>query len=254
MKGLLLLCFKKLAINKAFDLMAGDWRFLPPLFIGKIICWKPTRSGWPLQTNMPTTLVILAVIWLFAGNIADMNHSLLNTKVLHKVFWMMFNDLLMCILLEDEVEVEIMWIPSHVGLEGNEIVDKRAWHVALNGAVFDRPLPSVDFQGLARSVLLREWQGKWDAAETGRFTHSILPKVSLRPWFEGQREDRKFVSTVSRIMSIDILNKNTENINFSSTTLNHIFHLPISIIFLVENEKFHILSHTEKKYLKKFFF
>jgi hypothetical protein len=39
-------------------------------------------------------------------------------------------------------------------------VDERARHAALNdGAVFDRPLPPVDFQGLARSVLLREWQG-----------------------------------------------------------------------------------------------
>jgi hypothetical protein len=37
--------------------------------------------------------------------------------------------------------------------------------------------------------------------DTGRFAHSILPKLSLRPWFEGQREDRKFVSTVLRIMS-----------------------------------------------------
>jgi hypothetical protein len=104
-------------------------------------------------------------------------------------------------LLEDGVEVEPMWIPSHVGLEGNEIVEERARHVALNGTVFDRPLPPVDFQGLARSVLLREWQVKLDAADTGRFAHSILtPKVSVRPWFEGQREDRKFVSTVSRIM------------------------------------------------------
>jgi hypothetical protein len=103
--------------------------------------------------------------------------------------------------LEDEVEVEIMWIPAHLGLEGNEIVDKRAQHAALNGAVFERPLPPVDFQGLARSILLREWQGKWDAADIGKFTHFILPKDSLRPWFEGQREDRKFVSTVSRIMS-----------------------------------------------------
>jgi hypothetical protein len=76
------------------------------------------------------------------------------------------------------------------GVEGTEIVDKRAWHAAL---------PLVDFQGLARSVLLREWQGRWDAADTCRFTHSILPKVSLRPWFEGQRKDRKFVSTLSRI-------------------------------------------------------
>jgi hypothetical protein len=88
-----------------------------------------------------------------------------------------------------------MCIPANVGLEGNEIVDERTRHAALNGAVFERPLPRV------RSALLREWQGKWDAAYTGRFAHSILPKVSLRPCFEGQREDRKFVSTGWRIMS-----------------------------------------------------
>jgi hypothetical protein len=89
-------------------------------------------------------------------------------------------------LLKDGVEVELMWIPSNVGLDGNETVDERARHAALNGAVFDRPLPPVDFQGLARSVLLRKWQGKWDAADTGRFAHSILLKVSLRTYFEGQ--------------------------------------------------------------------
>jgi ribonuclease HI len=43
-------------------------------------------------------------------------------------------------LLDDGVEVEIIWIPSHVGLEGNEIVDKRARHAVLNSVVFDRPL------------------------------------------------------------------------------------------------------------------
>jgi hypothetical protein len=94
-----------------------------------------------------------------------------------------------------------LWIPSHVELEGNEILDERGRNAALNGAVFDRPLPPVDLKGPARSVLLREWQGKCDAADTGRFAHSILPRVFRRPWFEGLREDRKFVSTVSRIMS-----------------------------------------------------
>jgi hypothetical protein len=75
---------------------------------------------------------------------------------------------------------EIMWIPAHEGLEDNEIVDERARNAALNGAVFERPLPPVDFQGLGRSVLLREWQGKRDAADTGRFTHSIL--LNLMTW------------------------------------------------------------------------
>jgi hypothetical protein len=104
-------------------------------------------------------------------------------------------------LLEDGVEVEIVWIPSYMGLKGNEIVDEQARHAALNGAVFDRKHPPVDIQGLVRSVLPREWQGKWDAADTGRFTHFILPRVSLRLWFEGQREYKKFVSTVWRIIS-----------------------------------------------------
>jgi hypothetical protein len=66
-----------------------------------------------------------------------------------------------------------------VGFEGNEIVEERARHAELNGAVFERPLPPVDIQGLARSVLLRNWQGKWDAADTDRFTNSILPKDSF---------------------------------------------------------------------------
>jgi hypothetical protein len=59
----------------------------------------------------------------------------------------------------------------------------------------------VDFQGLTRSVLATEWQGKWNAADTGRFAHSIHPKVSLRPWFEDQTEDMGFVSNLSRKVS-----------------------------------------------------
>jgi hypothetical protein len=53
-----------------------------------------------------------------------------------------------------------MRIPGHVRFGDNELVDGRAQHAALNGAVFDRPFPPVDFQGLKRSVLLRERQGK----------------------------------------------------------------------------------------------
>jgi hypothetical protein len=73
-----------------------------------------------------------------------------------------------------------MWIPAHVELEGNQLVDERARDVELNCTVFERPLPPVDFQGFARSVLLRECQGKWDAADTGRFAHSILFDPGLR--------------------------------------------------------------------------
>jgi hypothetical protein len=96
-------------------------------------------------------------------------------------------------LLEDAVEVEIMWITANMGQEGNEIVDERTRHAALNGAVFEKPLPPVDFRGLARSVLLRV------TGEVGLCRHCRF--ANSNTWFEARREDRKFVSTVTRIIS-----------------------------------------------------
>jgi hypothetical protein len=49
--------------------------------------------------------------------------------------------------------------------------------------------------------MLNEWQKGWEVAETGRFSHSIFPRVSLRPWFEEWRKERKLITTVSRIIS-----------------------------------------------------
>jgi hypothetical protein len=49
--------------------------------------------------------------------------------------------------------------------------------------------------------MLDEWQKSWDVAETGRFSHSIYPRVSLRPWFEEWMAERKLITTVSRIIS-----------------------------------------------------
>jgi hypothetical protein len=77
--------------------------------------------------------------------------ALLSKKISHRTHPLVYECKRMCSdLLEDGVEVEIMWIPCH----------ERARHAALHGAVFNGPLPPVDFQGLARAVLLREWQGK----------------------------------------------------------------------------------------------
>jgi ribonuclease HI len=72
--------------------------------------------------------------------------ALLSNQILYRTHPLVFDCKQICSnLLEDGVEVEIMWIPYHVGLEGYEIVDERARHAALNSAVFDRPLPPVDF-------------------------------------------------------------------------------------------------------------
>jgi hypothetical protein len=49
--------------------------------------------------------------------------------------------------------------------------------------------------------MLDEWQKSWEVTEKGRFSHSIFPRDSLRPWFEELRTERKLITTVSRIIS-----------------------------------------------------
>jgi ribonuclease HI len=81
---------------------------------------------------------------------------MLSREISHRPHLLVYKCKQMCSdLLEDGVEVELMWILAYVGLEGNETVDKRARHAAFNDAVFDKLLSLVDFQGLARSFLLR---------------------------------------------------------------------------------------------------
>jgi hypothetical protein len=71
-----------------------------------------------------------------------------------------------------------MWIPSHVGLLGNELVDERARQTELEGSIFDRPLSSSDFQSLARPVLM----------------------VGSPILFFQMLQERRFVCTVSRVL------------------------------------------------------
>jgi hypothetical protein len=44
------------------------------------------------------------------------------------------------------IEVKLMWIPSHVKLAWNELLDERTRQAELEGSIFDRPLFLSDFQ------------------------------------------------------------------------------------------------------------
>jgi hypothetical protein len=49
--------------------------------------------------------------------------------------------------------------------------------------------------------MLVGWHKSLEVVETGRFTHSIFPRVSLRPRFEKSKTKRKLMTTISRIIS-----------------------------------------------------
>jgi hypothetical protein len=97
--------------------------------------------------------------------------------------------------------VSFMWVPAHVGIAGNERADYEARQATLGNMVYNARTVAQDLLPVAKQRMLDEWQKSWEVAETGRFSHSIFPRVSLRPWFEEWRAERKLITTVSRIIT-----------------------------------------------------
>jgi uncharacterized protein YmfQ (DUF2313 family) len=91
-----------------------------------------------------------------------------------------------------------MWVPVHVGIAGNERADFEAKQATLGNMVYNAQSVARDFLPVAKQKMLDEWQRSLDVAETGRFSHYIFHRVSLRPWFEEWRAERKLKTTVSR--------------------------------------------------------
>jgi hypothetical protein len=62
--------------------------------------------------------------------------------------------------------------------------------------VYNAQSVARDLLPVAKQRMLDEWQMSWEVAETGRFSLSNFPRVSLRPWFEEWRAERKLITTV----------------------------------------------------------
>ena len=79
------------------------------------------------------------------------------------------------------------WLPSHVGIRGNDQADSAA-KAALTLNVSPFKLPFTDFKGHINSFLKSNWQSSWDAAVTNKL-HSVKPV--LGEWLPSFRTIRR---------------------------------------------------------------
>jgi hypothetical protein len=103
-------------------------------------------------------------------------------------------------------DISLMWIPSHVGIQGNERADILAKEGSTSGALFQdqaglTTLNTSDIHTRARTRLLTEWQERWNDSEMGRYCCSIVPRVSLEAWMVSTVDERVFLVAMSRLAS-----------------------------------------------------
>ena len=85
-------------------------------------------------------------------------------------------------------EILYCWLPSHVGIRGNEDADKAAKSV-FNLNETTRKIPFTDFKPVVNKYVMSKWQMSWDGTIFNKL-HQIKPKVgSVSPCRQSRRED-----------------------------------------------------------------
>jgi len=81
------------------------------------------------------------------------------------------------------LEVTLAWIPSHVGIPGNEIVDKIAKDSHKKPITVHVPKIKKLIESDIDNEVINIWQDRWDLSEKGRFYYNINPSVNEKTSF-----------------------------------------------------------------------
>lgn len=106
-------------------------------------------------------------------------------------------------LIADGCQVEIVWVPSHCGVMGNERADMLANEAhenpneLVNIKLNFKEVSEFEFKKLT----IKEWQEIWNESEKGRYCHSIIPKIPKNAWYKNSAFNRQEISFWNRIIS-----------------------------------------------------
>ncbi|CAC5367827.1 unnamed protein product [Mytilus coruscus] len=105
--------------------------------------------------------------------------------------------LLACRLKQKNIEVTIEWIPAHVGILGNEQVDKLA-KLALSKDKIDLniSLSANEFIAITTELYKEKWQARWDNSDYP-WSRSLNTTVNKKPIF--YKGNRYHAKTITRL-------------------------------------------------------
>ena len=89
------------------------------------------------------------------------------------------------------------WVPSHVGVDGNERADAAAKEAVLLAHPCNVGIPHDDYKPVFRNLALQKWQVFWTTLHTNQKLKSIQPSVS--PWFSSFHVDRRAGILLTRL-------------------------------------------------------
>lgn len=123
----------------------------------------------------------------------DKHHIIMETK----------DTLYKCAL--SDIIVHLVWVPSHVGIRGNEMVDELAKQASQKDTHADMThykTPRNDLTSLVKTNLIKKWNDTWKISSLKKGTRyaGAQPTVQHKPWFNDfKKAKRSSITTLCRI-------------------------------------------------------
>ena len=80
-------------------------------------------------------------------------------------------------------QASIIWLPSHVGIDGNEMADKLAGEAIMNGRELSNKIRQCDAVAMMKNELKEKHQQFYEESETGQKFKNIYGKLNDKPWY-----------------------------------------------------------------------
>ena len=98
-------------------------------------------------------------------------------------------------------EIVFEWIPSHIGIYGNELADKAAKESTKNRFIRRLPLNIDEYNSIVKKRIFQQWQTKWNNTwkNSNNPCNLYKAKPTLGDWKSSYRENRREEVVLSRL-------------------------------------------------------
>ena len=122
------------------------------------------------------------------------------------------------LIAEGNMDITIQWIPSHVGVEGNEEADKVAKSAHTNPVEVTTELDHSEVKVLTRMALLKRWQLVYDTRKQNLHLGEIKPVIEKWPWTNTQSRQIEVAMSRLRLGHVG-LNQHLHRFNMAESPL-----------------------------------